>query len=87
MRFSIPIIYRITHYGIGVISRFYYYPFAPAFVGYQLLQYGLNRRFFLFSWESKKNNSLIHTTIKLSEFLIGYYITDQAIIYFNYWVE
>ncbi|MEX0598045.1 MAG: hypothetical protein WD512_16270 [Candidatus Paceibacterota bacterium] len=80
MRYSIPIIYRITHYGMGLIARFYY-PIAPIFMGYQLLQYGLNRRFFIFSWEAKKNNSLLHTSIKVSEFIIGYVVIDQALNY------
>ena len=82
MRFSIPIIYRITHYGMGLIARFYY-PVTPVFLGYQLIQYGLNRRFFLFSLESKKNNSLLHTGIKLTEFFVGYLIADQTIVFFT----
>jgi hypothetical protein len=83
MRYSIPIIYRITHYGLGLVARFYY-PVTHVFLGYQLLQYGMNRRFFLFSWESKENNSLLHTGMKLSEFFIGYFVTDQAIVYLNH---
>ena len=70
MKFKIPILYRISHYGIGFLSHFWK-PLAPAFIAYQLLQLCINRRFFLFSMELKRDNSLFHTTIKLSEFAIG----------------
>tara|TARA_R100001163_G_C5066560_1_gene205051 strand:- start:3860 stop:4132 length:273 start_codon:yes stop_codon:yes gene_type:complete len=74
--FGMPIFYRATHYGLGFVAAFYS-PIVPVFVGYQLFQLSINRRFFVLSMELRKPNTLMHTGVKLSEFIIGVAIANQ----------
>jgi len=72
-------IYLITHLILGFLG--YFYPkVLYGTIGYQVLQYGMNVRFFLFEGAIKSGNTLEHTAIKLGEVGIGYII---AIIYKN----
>lgn len=72
-------VYLITHLILGFVGYFY-----PAVlygtIGYQLLQYGIGMRFFLFEGVIKSGNTIEHTTMKLGEVAIGYII---AIVYKN----
>lgn len=66
-------IYFITHLILGFIG--YFYPqVLYATIGYQVFQYALNIRFFLFEGVIKSGNSIEHTAIKLGEVGAGYVI-------------
>lgn len=66
-------IYFITHLILGFLG--YFYPeVLYVTLGYQLLQYVLNIRFFLFEGVIKSGNSIEHTAIKLGEVGAGYVI-------------
>lgn len=70
LHFDKPMIYTISHVLLGFIAV--WYPLLGLlFIAYQLLQYILNIRFFLFSMEIKKGNSAYHTMKKLGEIAIG----------------
>lgn len=72
--FKIPLIYSLTHYGIGVFA-YYFKIILVGFLCYQFYQYSINRRFFFFDdVKIRMNNSLHHTLHKLSEFTIGFTI-------------
>lgn len=65
--------YVLFHIGLGFLS--YYYPILLwVFIGYQALQYVLNVRFFLIERKIEKGNTLMHTGLKLVEFLFGHTI-------------
>lgn len=71
--FDKPLIYTISHVLLGFIAV--WYPLLGLlFIAYQLLQYLLNIRFFLFSLEMKEGNSAYHTIKKLGEIAIGFVI-------------
>jgi hypothetical protein len=68
-----PAIYVVIHILSGVVA--YRYPtFLPFILGYHLLQYSLDVRFFIFQWKIEKGNSVEHTVVKLLEVLLGYLI-------------
>jgi hypothetical protein len=72
-----PPVYFLTHVILGFFG--YFYPqILYATLGYQLLQYATNTRFFLFEMKFRPGNSLEHTAIKLAEVGIGYIL---AIVY------
>jgi hypothetical protein len=64
-------VYLITHLLIGFAS-YYYIKLLYIAITYQLLQYVLNIRFFIFDLEIKNGNSIEHTTTKICELLAGY---------------
>lgn len=73
IHFDKPLIYTISHVFLGLIAV--WYPLLGLlFIAYQLLQYILNIRFFLFSMEIKEGNSAYHTMKKLGEIAIGFVI-------------
>ena len=73
IHFDKPLIYTISHVFLGFIAV--WYPLLGLlFIAYQLLQYILNIRFFLFSMEIKEGNSVYHTMKKLGEIAIGFVI-------------
>ena len=64
-------VYLITHLILGFVG--YFYPMVLyATVGYQVLQYGMDVRFFLFESAIKTGNTLEHTAMKLGEVGVGY---------------
>ncbi|NDB86580.1 MAG: hypothetical protein EB127_28375 [Alphaproteobacteria bacterium] len=66
-------IYLVTHLILGFLG--YFYPeVLYATIGYQLSQYALGIRFFLFEGVVKSGNSIEHTAIKLGEVGAGYVI-------------
>jgi len=66
-------IYLATHLILGFLG--YFYPeVLYVTLGYQLLQYALDIRFFLFEGVIKSGNTLNHTAVKLGEVGIGYVI-------------
>jgi len=66
-------IYLVTHVILGIIG--YFYPKVLYLtLAYQLAQYFLNIRFFLFEGAIKSGNSLKHTALKLAEVALGYII-------------
>jgi hypothetical protein len=66
-------VYLVSHIIIGFIG--YFYPeVLYATLGYQVLQYALGIRFFLFEGDIKTGNSIEHTTKKLAEVAVGYVI-------------
>ena len=70
-------IYFITHLILGFVG--YFYPMVLyGTIGYQVLQYGMDVRFFLFEGVIKSGNSLEHTAMKLGEVGIGYIL---AVLY------
>lgn len=70
VHFDKPMIYTLSHVLLGFIAV--WYPLLGLlFIAYQLLQYLLNIRFFLFSMEIKHGNSAYHTMKKLGEIAIG----------------
>ena len=56
---------------MGIVGAWYPIVLILAIV-YQLLQYILNIRFFIFETTIRTGNSLIHTTMKVFEIFIGY---------------
>ena len=64
-------IYVIIHVILGYIG-FRYPTVLILTVGYQLLQYIFNTRFFVFEMLFRSGNSIEHTTLKLFEVLCGY---------------
>jgi len=69
--FERPQIYAVTHVLLGFIG-FQYPAILFLAVAYQLLQYFLDIRFFVFQGRIEKGNSLQHTGLKLFEILIGF---------------
>ena len=65
-------IYTLSHILLGFIAV-WYPTLGLLFIAYQLLQYFLQIRFFLFSLEIKEGNSLYHTIRKISEIAVGYF--------------
>ncbi len=65
-----PPIYTASHIALGVIS-FYIPVFLPFAIGYHILQYALNVRFFIREKEIRQGNSISHTSLKLVEVLLG----------------
>ena len=67
----IPVIYSLIHFSSGFIG--YFYPVVLALgVGWHIIQYALNIRFYLFKLTYKRGNSLEHTSVKLLEVLGGF---------------
>ena len=56
---------------MGIVGAWYPIVLILAIV-YQLLQYILDIRFFIFEITIRSGNSLIHTSMKLFEIFIGY---------------
>ncbi len=66
-----PPIYTISHILTGFLSV--WFPIlAILMITYQFLQLIFNVRFFIFTMEIKKDNSIKHTALKLLEFGFGY---------------
>jgi hypothetical protein len=64
-------VYLITHLILGFVG--YFYPMVLyGTIGYQVLQYGMDARFFLFEGAIKSGNTLEHTAMKLGEVGVGY---------------
>jgi hypothetical protein len=72
-------VYLLTHIILGIVG-FYYPMILYLTVGYQVSQYALNTRFFIFEGVIKSGNSLEHTAVKLGEVGFGYIL---AMIYNN----
>lgn len=70
MEYTTPPLYFGLHICIGMIS-FYYPELFVLNIGYQLLQLLLDSRFFLFSWEIKKGNSIEYTLYKIMQYMVG----------------
>ena len=70
-------IYLITHLILGFLG--YFYPqVLYVTLGYQLFQYGIDKRIFLFEGVIKSGNTLEHTAVKLGEVGLGYIL---AVLY------
>lgn len=70
-----PPTYQFFHVITGYAS--YYYTFLwPLILAYQLIQYYLGVRFFIFSSEIKQGNSLTHTVSKLLDYVCGYLLAN-----------
>ena len=73
MNYETPSLYLTIHVISGMIAFF-----SPIliilFIGYQLLQWILNCRFFLFSWKIEKGNSGWYTLYKMMQYVVGYCI-------------
>ena len=64
-------IYFITHLILGFLG--YFYPqVLYVTLGYQLFQYGIDKRIFLFEGVIKTGNTLNHTAVKLVEVGVGW---------------
>ena len=64
-------VYRIIHLILGFVG--YFYPkVLYGTIGYQVLQYVLGIRFFLFEGAIKSGNTIEHTAIKLGEIGAGW---------------
>jgi hypothetical protein len=69
--FETPPLYLAIHVISGMIS--YFYPILIVLIiAYQLLQWILGCRFFLFSWQIKQGNSLEYTLYKIMQYVVGY---------------
>jgi len=69
--FETPPLYLAIHVISGMVA--YFYPILLILIiAYQLLQWILDCRFFLFSWEIKKGNSFGYTMYKLMQYITGY---------------
>ena len=65
-----PFYYTIIHILIGIVA-YYYHEVGALYLMYQFLQLYLGKRFFLFQWKIENGNTLVHTLIKIGEFMIG----------------
>jgi hypothetical protein len=65
-----PIYYTIIHILIGILS-YYYHELGMIYLIYQFAQLYLGKRFFVFEWKIKNGNTLVHTLIKIAEFMVG----------------
>jgi len=65
--------YFVSHIVLGFIS-YYYREILYLTLGYQLIQYFTNTRFFILEMELKDGNSVSHTAVKLGEVALGYFI-------------
>jgi hypothetical protein len=69
--YQTPPLYMAIHLAGGAVS--YFYPLLIAlFIAYQLLQLVLGIRFFVFTMEIRKGNSILYTLYKLAQFFVGY---------------
>jgi hypothetical protein len=68
-----PIYYAIIHVIIGIIA-YYYNVLGILYLIYQFGQLYLNKRFFLFQWKIEDGNTLVHTLIKIGEFMFGWIV-------------
>ena len=73
-----PLIYTLSHILTGVLAVFYPI-WIWIFLSYQLLQLALDIRFFGAHFHIKKGNNLVHTTRKIGEFALGYFITRSIV--------
>lgn len=66
-------IYWASHVVWGIVA--YFYPILLVeIVVYQLTQWALNIRLFVFTWEVREGNSLKYTIYKLLQYLVGFLI-------------
>jgi hypothetical protein len=72
--YETPALYLTIHILIGALSYFYP-PLFALFTAYQILQWALDARFFLFSWQIKRGNSFLYTLYKIMQGAVGYYLT------------
>lgn len=69
--FETPPLYLAIHVISGMIA--YFYPILIVLIiAYQLLQWILGCRFFLFSWQIKQGNSFEYTLYKIMQYVVGY---------------
>lgn len=66
-----PIYYTLIHVLIGAIA-YYYSIFGIIYIIYQFGQLYYNKRIFLFQWKIENGNTIVHTLIKMGEFMIGW---------------
>jgi len=75
--YQTPPLYMAIHVVGGAIS--YFYPILIGlFVVYQLLQLVLGVRFFVFTMEIRRGNSILYTLYKLAQFFVGYGLAYAA---------
>ena len=87
---KIPLLYLLSHIILGFIS-YYYNKLVILFLIYQFIQYYFNIRFFLLDVKCfhnikkcyKKNNNILHTSKKITQFIYGYLIA----FFFNKYVR
>lgn len=68
-----PLKYLLIHVSLGILATFYN-PVLYVYLLYQATQFIINKRFFLFEWRIEKGNSIEHTSVKIIEFFIGFFI-------------
>ena len=68
-----PLYYGLIHILCGFIA-FHYSYVGVIFLLYQIFQLVLNKRFFIFQQRIEEGNSVIHTSVKISEFILGIFI-------------
>ena len=66
-----PIYYTVIHIIMGTIA-YYYSSFIAIYLLYQLGQWYIGKRFFLFQWKIEDGNTWFHTLIKIGEFMMGW---------------
>ena len=72
MTWYIPPIYRVGHVVTGFVG--YFYPIILYLsIFYQILQYILGIRFFIFELNFVKGNSIKHTALKMIEIMGGFF--------------
>ena len=71
MKYETLPIYIAIHVLVGMIAYFYPILILPIIV-YQLVQFTLNCRFFVFSWKIEKGNSASYTLYKIMQYVLGY---------------
>ena len=59
------------HILMGAVT-YYYHVFAFIYLIYQFGQLYYNKRIFLFQWKIENGNTMVHTLIKIVEFITGY---------------
>ena len=68
-----PIYYTLIHILIGAIA-YYYSTIGIIYIIYQFGQLYFGKRIFAFQWKIENGNTLIHTLIKIGEFMIGWLV-------------
>ena len=76
--YQTPPLYIMIHIAGGAIAYFFTF-IIPLFLLYQFGQWFFDIRFFFFSMEIKRGNSLYYTLYKIAQFCVGYLLSFLAV--------
>ena len=71
--YDIPLVYSLIHLLLGIVA-YKYTTIIYIFLFYQIFQFIINKRIFMFELKIKDGNSIHHTLYKIIQFFIGFFI-------------